>query len=78
VNGSKAVSEQQLVGQAIQRLPTGSVVRGDTNFGVFSVAWAAQRHHDPMLLRLIPARATAFRMPLPEGTDRWVDWKPSR
>ncbi|MCX6635412.1 MAG: IS4 family transposase [Acidobacteria bacterium] len=78
VNGPRAVSEQQLVEQAIQRLPDGSVVMGDANFGVFSVAWAAQQHHYPMLLRLTPARATAFRMPLPEGTDCWVDWKPSR
>ena len=31
-----------------------------------------------MLLRLTQARATAFRIPLPDGTDRWVDWKPSR
>jgi len=78
VNGPQAVSEQQLVEQAIQRLPAGSVVLGDANFGVFSVAWTAQRHHYPMLLRLTKARATAFRMPLPAGTDCWVDWKPSR
>jgi len=78
VNGPQAVSEQQLVEQAIQRLPAGSVVLGDANFGVFSVAWTAQRHHYPMLLRLTKARATAFRIPLPAGTDCWVDWKPSR
>jgi hypothetical protein len=54
------------------------VVLGDANFGVFSVAWAAQRYHYPVLLRLTQARASAFRFPLAEGTDRWLDWKPSR
>jgi len=76
--GPQPVSEQQLIEQAIQRLPAGSVVMGDRNFGVFSVAWAAQQHQYPMVLRLTKARACAFRVPLVDGTDQWVEWKPSR
>jgi hypothetical protein len=78
MNGPRAVSEQQLLEQAIQRLPAEAVVLGDANFGVFSVAWTAQRHHYPVLLRLTQARASAFRFPLTNGTDRWLDWNPSR
>ena len=34
--GPKAVSEQGLLEQAIEQLPSGSTVMGDANFGVFS------------------------------------------
>jgi 5-methyltetrahydropteroyltriglutamate--homocysteine methyltransferase len=37
--------------------PDHSVLMGDINFGVFSVAWAASRRGHDVLLRLQPARA---------------------
>jgi|ERR1035438_4013576 hypothetical protein len=41
--GAQAVSEQELVEVVMGRLPEGSVLVGDANFGVFSVAYAATR-----------------------------------
>jgi hypothetical protein len=43
MHGPEAVSEQGLLETAIERLPDGSTVMGDANFGVFSVAYAATR-----------------------------------
>ena len=40
--GTEAVSEQSLAEKAMDALAPGSVVMGDRNFGVFSMAWAAQ------------------------------------
>ena len=40
--GSQAVSEQFLAEQVIGRLPEGSIIVYDRNFGVFSVNWYAQ------------------------------------
>lgn len=76
--GPKAVSEQALLESAIDRLPTGSVVVGDCNFGVFSVAWAAQQRQHPVVLRLTTARAQSLAGGiLQDGTDREVIWRPS-
>jgi len=80
MHGCQAVSEQQLLEAAIDRLPSGSVVVGDANFGVFSVAYAAavQRSY-PVLLRLTTARAQRLAgEPLQNGIDRPVVWRPSR
>lgn len=78
-NGSKALSEQQLTGPLLDRLPAGAGIMGDRNFGVFSVAWAAQQRNRPVLLRLTEARARhAFGLGICSGTDRKVDWKASR
>jgi hypothetical protein len=77
--GSKAVSEQALTEQIPGRLPDHSVLMGDINFGVFSVAFAAaQRGHD-ILLRLQPNRAAVVGrgLPLQSGLDREVRWHPS-
>jgi len=77
--GPKAVSEQALTEQLLDRLPDQSVLIGDINFGVFSVAFAAtQRGHD-MLLRLQPSRAAVVQrgLPLQSGLDRQVCWCPS-
>jgi hypothetical protein len=52
---------------------------GDQNFGVFSIAWAAQQAGHPVLLRLTEARAKrAFGSAFNNGTDLKVEWKPSR
>ena len=78
MHGPEAVSEQGLLEKAIERLPAGSVVVGDANFGVFSVAWAAIERQHPIVLRLTAARVRklagdAWR----DGIDSIVDWKPS-
>lgn len=76
--GGDAVSEQQLLEQAIERLPAGSVVLGDANFGVFSTAWDATRRGYPVALRLTPVRAKALAGgPLREGMDVRIRWTPS-
>jgi len=55
------------------------VLCGDSNFGVFSVAYVAAEHNHPVVLRLTEARARrlsggAWR----DGVDERVVWKPSR
>lgn len=77
--GPKAVSEQALTERLLDRLPDSSVLMGDINFGVFSVAFAAtQRGHD-VLLRLQPNRAHAVGrgLALQSGLDQQICWRPS-
>jgi hypothetical protein len=77
--GPDAVSEQQLLETAIDRLPAGATVIGDRNFGVFSVAWTATQKQYPVLLRLTAVRAKRLAgEALQDGMDREVVWKPSR
>jgi hypothetical protein len=77
--GSLAVSEQGLLEQLIQRLPSQAIIVGDANFGVFSVAYAADQRGHPVVLRLTGARAQSLaRGPLQDGTDRRIQWKPTR
>ena len=77
--GSKAVSEQALATTIICRLPARSVVMGDRNFGIFSIAYDADRNGHFILARLTSARARyLLKGRLPERTDEKIDWKPSR
>jgi hypothetical protein len=77
--GDQAVSEQALATAVIGRLPAGSVVVADRNFGVFSTAYDADQSCHPILARLTDARARhLLQGRLPQRTDQWVDWKPSR
>jgi hypothetical protein len=79
MHGPDAVSEQQLLESAIDRLPGGSVVIGDANFGVFSVAYAGVQSDHPVLLRLTAVRARHLSVGrLRDGIDRPVVWRPSR
>ena len=79
MHGPQAVSEQQLLEAALDRLPSGSVLVGDANFGVFSVAYAAAQHEHPVVLRLTLARGLRLAGgPLQNGIDRPVLWRPSR
>jgi putative transposase len=79
VNGSKAVSEQRLLEQMMAQLPPGAVAVGDANFGVFSVAYAAQQGKHPVVLRLTRVRAMRLAGgPLRDGMNQAVGWKPSR
>ena len=77
--GEQAVSEQTLAESIIDRLPEGSVMVDDRNFGVFSVAWYADQKKHPFVVRMTDARARSLlRGKLPQETDQWIDWKPSR
>jgi hypothetical protein len=79
VHGPHAVSEQALVEDVLDRLPEGSVLVADCNFGVFSVACKATQRECPVVLRLTQVRA--FHLaggPLPDGLDRPIVWKPTR
>jgi hypothetical protein len=80
VEGPKAASEQGLAKEMLRRLPKGSVVLGDRNFGVFSMAWHARQNEHPCLFRLTAARARKLNggvSPNP-GTDRRIVWACSR
>ncbi len=77
--GAKPVSEQQLAERLIPRLPAGTGIIGDQNFGVFSIAWAAQESGHSVLLRVTPVRAKRVLGVEPHsGTDLEIEWKPSR
>ena len=80
INGPDAVSEQQLLADAIARLPPQASVIGDCNFGVFSVAWTATQKEHPVVLRLTAVRAgrLAREECLQDGMDLPRTWKPSR
>jgi putative transposase len=79
VNGPKAVSEQRLFDQAVEYVPEGSVVVGDGNFGVFSVAYAADVRNHPVVLRLTLVRARSLLCgPLTDGIDRRIEWRPTK
>jgi len=79
VNGSEAVSEQSLSETLLKYVPEGAGVLGDRNFGVFSVAWDARQKNHPVLLRLTEGRSKrAFGLVSNSGTDRRVEWRPSR
>jgi putative transposase len=49
--GNEAVSEQALAEPLIDKLPPESVLIGDRNFGVFSVAWHARSQGHRVLVR---------------------------
>lgn len=79
MHGPGAVSEQALLERAIDRLPSGSTVLGDANFGVFSVAYCADQRAHPVVLRLTAERARRLAGgPLQHGINRVLVWKPSR
>lgn len=77
--GVQAVSEQQLTETVLERMPARSVIVGDGNFGVFSVAYAAVTRGHGVLFRLTQPRAQALGAGelLPTG-ERKVVWRPSR
>jgi hypothetical protein len=79
LHGPQAVSEQSLLETAIDRLPADSVMVGDANFGVFSVAYAAAQRGRPVVLRLTLVRARRLAGgPLPDGLDVPIVWTPTR
>ena len=77
-NGAKATSEQKLIEDILARLPAESIVLGDRNFGVFSVAWAAQQNRHGVILRLNTAIARKLLGGrLEPGVEREALWRPS-
>jgi putative transposase len=77
--GSQAVSEQGLLEQSLDRLPPKSLLLGDANFGVFSVAYAAGQRQHPVILRLTPARARHLAGgDWRDGIDQRIEWRPTR
>ena len=78
MHGDEAVSEQELLERAIDRLPSGSTIIGDANFGVFSVAYAAAQREHPVILRMTAERARRLAGgELRDGMDRELTWRPS-
>lgn len=84
--GSRAISEQALAEQATKHVPAGSVIIGDRNFGIFSVAYHAQQQGHGIVVRLTAVRARklaggtisrAVDQPVPWRTSRW-DGKKNR
>jgi len=77
--GPRAVSEQALAVPVMRGLPAGSVILGDCNFGVFSVAYRADQLGHSVLLRLTEARAKKLLGKLPPpGFQGQIQWVPSR
>jgi hypothetical protein len=76
--GPNAVGEQMLTAQLIPRLPAGSGIVADSNFGTFATAYQATQAGHPVVLRLTEVRARALGgLGLNCGTDQRVLWKPS-
>jgi hypothetical protein len=81
LNGRKAVSEQALAECVMQRVPVGSVIVGDRNFGIFSTAYCAQQQGLSVVLRLTAARAQSKSLmggPISGAGDYPVCWRASR
>lgn len=80
MDGTGAVSEQGLTEQLLERLPADAVLMADRNFAVFSVAWAAQQRPCPVLFRITEERARRIAGPClpPAGSERSIEWRPSR
>jgi hypothetical protein len=79
-NGSEAVSEQGLAKEMMRRLPAGSGVMGDRNFGVFSMAYHAHEQNHPCLFRLTQVRARKINGGTNpnSGSDQAIQWVSSR
>jgi hypothetical protein len=77
--GEHAVSEQALATTSLDQLPAGAVLVDDRNFGIFSFTLEATKRDHPVVARLTDSRARSIlKGRLPQKTDEWVDWKPSR
>ena len=78
-NGRKAVSEQALAERAMAHVPTGSVIVGDRNFGIFSTAYHTQQAGHKAVVRLTAVRAKSLLgRPISRPGDYAVGWRPSR
>jgi len=66
--------------EAIEHLPSQAMIVGDANFGIFSVAYAGAPARPPRGAALDRRASPAFGggTPLRDGTDRRIQWRPSR
>lgn len=72
-------SEQELSVKVIAENGPGTVLVGDSNFGVFSVVQVAQHHQQHVVFRLSLTRAQKIAGgPLRPDDDLFVAWAPSR
>jgi hypothetical protein len=76
--GPQTTSEQALAEKAIQMLPDESVIVADRNFGIFSVAYAAQNRGIGVVLRLTDVRARKLAGPIAKPGQYPVSWRASR
>ena len=79
--GRQAVSEQALAERALQHVPTGSVIVGDRNFGIFSTVYHAQQQGLAVVVRLTAVRAQSKALrgvPISRAGDDPICWRPSR
>jgi len=78
VYGPMSDSEQVLADQLIPRLPVGSPIVADRNFGIFATAYQAVQTGHPVVFRMTESRAKVLGgLALNCGTDQKVLWKPS-
>jgi hypothetical protein len=77
--GKRAISEQSLASQALQKLPADAIVMADINFGILAFAYAVQQTQRPMLFRLNATRAGKVLrgQGLRPGRRRRVEWEAS-
>ena len=75
--GPQAVSEQALAEQAMDSVPRQALIVADRNFGVFSIARAAQQRGLQVVVRLTQARAYKFAGPISQQGCQQVQWQPS-
>jgi hypothetical protein len=75
--GPAAVSEQALAEKALETAPREALVVGDRNFGVFSMAYAAQQRGLQVVLRLTQLRAQKLAGGICHPDCYEVVWKPS-
>jgi IS4 transposase len=78
--GPQAVGEIALARGLLGRLPAGSILLADRNFGIFAFAYAAVQARHAALLRLKQDRFAALRRQAQEvGPGQWaLAWRPSR
>jgi putative transposase len=77
--GEQAVSEQQLAEEVLKRVEGGSVIVGDGNFGIFSMAYSVVEKGKQVLFRLTESRAKYLgEKELPSQGEQRLIWRPSR
>jgi hypothetical protein len=80
--GAQTVGEVELAAGLMARLPAGSVLIGDRNFGVFGLAWSARQAGHDFVLRLTEKRFRSLvkgAQPIGEASGVWeLSWRPSR
>lgn len=76
--GPRTISEQALAERVLNQLPTGALLLGDRNFGVFSMAYGVAQRQCSMILRLTKARAGRLAgQRVVAGSDQRVVWTPT-